>query len=62
MKVGSIMFGVVITVTSMIGMKIGYEFGRSEVIHQIYSRGWAVDMNPNKDEDSGAKPEEKKES
>ncbi len=62
MKFGSIMFGVVITVTSMIGMKIGYEFGRSEVIHQIYSRGWAVDMNPNKDEDSGAKPEEKKES
>ena len=56
------MFGVVITVTSMIGMKIGYEFGRSEVIHQIYSRGWAVDMNPNKDEGSGAKPEEKKES
>lgn len=62
MKIGSIMFGVVITVTSMIGMKIGYEFGRSEAIHQIYSRGWAVDMNPNKDEDSGAKPEEKKES
>ena len=56
------MFGVVITVTSMIGMKIGYEFGRSEVIHQIYSRGWAVDMNPNKEEDSEAKPEEKKES
>lgn len=62
MKFGSIMFGVVITVTSMIGMKIGYEFGRSEVIHQIYSRGWAVDMSPNKDEGSGAKPEEKKES
>lgn len=62
MKFGSIMFGVVITVTGMIGMKIGYEFGRSEVIHQIYSRGWAVDINPNKDEDSGAKPEEKKES
>ena len=56
------MFGVVITVTSMIGMKIGYEFGRSEVIHQIYSRGWAVDMNPNNDEKSEGNTEEKKES
>ena len=62
MKFGSIMFGVVITVTSMIVMKIGYEFGRSEVIHQIYSRGWAVDMNPNNDEKSEGNTEEKKES
>jgi len=42
MHFGSVVFGVMITSTTVFAVKVAYEYGRYSAVHDIHKHGWSV--------------------